>query len=67
MPARLERKRRRLRVEAQRQGRLAGAGHKAAVGAEQMEVSRLRAELGCVKMERDISGKATAYFALDHR
>ena len=28
-----------------------------------MEVSRLRAELARVKMERDIPEKATAYFA----
>ena len=34
-----------------------------AVSAEQMEISRLRAELARVKMERDILGKATAYFA----
>jgi transposase len=31
--------------------------------AGQMEISRLRAELARVKMERDILGKATAYFA----
>ena len=30
---------------------------------EQMEISRLRAELARVTMERDILGKATAYFA----
>ncbi|EPM64131.1 transposase IS3/IS911 [Pseudomonas syringae pv. actinidiae ICMP 19073] len=30
---------------------------------EQMEISRLRAELARVKMERDILEKATAYFA----
>ena len=33
------------------------------VSAEQMEISRLRAELARVKMERDILKKATAYFA----
>ena len=33
------------------------------MSAEQMEISRLRAELARVKMERDILGKATAYFA----
>jgi transposase len=33
------------------------------VSAEQMEISRLRAELARVKMERDILEKATAYFA----
>jgi hypothetical protein len=36
---------------------------KAAVTAEQMEISRLRSELARVTMERDILGKATAYFA----
>ena len=41
----------------------AGAAGKAQVTAEQMEISRLRAELARVTMERDILGKATAYFA----
>jgi transposase len=36
---------------------------KSPVTAEQMEISRLRAELARVTMERDILGKATAYFA----
>jgi transposase len=49
-------------VKADRQGRLQGADSKA-VSAEQMEISRLRAELARVKMERDILGNATAYFA----
>lgn len=48
-------------VKAELEGRLKGAGSK--VSAEQMEISRLRAELARVKMERDILGKATAYFA----
>jgi transposase len=42
---------------------LKGASSKPAVTAEQMENSRLRAELARVTMERDILGKATAYFA----
>ena len=50
-------------VKAKREGRLKGAGSSKAVSAEQMEISRLRAELARVKMERDILGKATAYFA----
>ena len=50
-------------VKAHRQGKLTGAHSKALVSAEQMEISRLRAELARVKMERDILGKATAYFA----
>jgi len=33
------------------------------VTAEQMEISRLRTELARGKMERDILGKAMAYFA----
>ena len=49
-------------VKAERAGKLNGADKKP-VSAEQMEISRLRAELARVKMERDILGKATAYFA----
>lgn len=49
-------------VRAHAQGRLAGVPGKP-VSAEQMELSRLRAELARVKMERDILKKATAYFA----
>ena len=50
-------------VKAQREGKLQGADSKVKVSAEQMEISRLRAELARVKMERDILGKAKAYFA----
>ena len=50
-------------VNAKREGRLKGAASSKAVSVEQMEISRLRAELSRVKMERDILGKATAYFA----
>jgi|SRR5664280_1127101 transposase len=50
-------------VKASREGRLKGADSASKVSAEQMEISRLRAELARVKMERDILGKATAYFA----
>ena len=49
-------------VEASRQGQLKGADSPP-VSAEQMEIARLRAELARIKMERDILGKATAYFA----
>ena len=49
-------------LKAQEQGRLSGQANKP-VSAEQMEISRLRAELARVKMERDILKKATAYFA----
>jgi len=53
-------------VKAARQGTLNGADGKA-VSAEQMESSRLRAELARVKMERDILEKAMAYFAKAQR
>jgi transposase len=49
-------------VKAKRQGKLSGVDGKV-VSADQMEISRLRAELARVKMERDILEKATAYFA----
>lgn len=49
-------------VKADKGGRLVGAGAKP-VSPEQMEIARLRAELARVRMERDILGKATAYFA----
>ena len=49
-------------VKAERDGRLGGADSRP-VSPEQMEIARLRAELARVKMERDILGKATAYFA----
>ncbi|MDY0331857.1 MAG: IS3 family transposase [Thiomonas sp.] len=44
-------------VKAARLGKLSGADSKV-VSAEQMEISRLRAELARVKMERDILGKS---------
>jgi len=50
-------------VKANREGKLQEVSGKAGVTAERMEISRLRAELARVKMERDILGKATAYFA----
>jgi transposase len=49
-------------VKADREGRLGGAGSRAE-SAEQMEIARLRAENARLRMERDILGKATAYFA----
>lgn len=49
-------------VKAEREGRLGGAGSRP-MSPQQMEIARLRAELARVKMERDILGKATAYFA----
>ena len=50
-------------VKARREGRLKGADSRSKVTAEQMEISRLRADLARVSMERDILGKAMANFA----
>jgi len=50
-------------VRAHKDGKLAGASTRSAPSAEQMEIRRLRAELARVTMERDILGKATAFFA----
>ena len=47
-----------------RAGRLKGVMGQSGVTAEQMEISRLRAELARVTMERDILGKATAFLPL---
>lgn len=50
-------------VKARRSGlELVGADTKP-ISAQEMEISRLKAELARVKMERDILEKATAYFA----
>ena len=51
-------------VKAEQEGKLGGAGTKP-VSPEQMELSRLRAEVARLKMERDILKKACAYFAKD--
>ena len=50
-------------IKAHRAGTLKEVSGKAGVTAEQMEISRLRAELARVTLERDILGKATAFFA----
>jgi transposase len=50
-------------VKANRAGKLKEVGGEAGKTPEQMEISRLRTELERVTMERDILGKATAYFA----
>jgi len=49
-------------LKQEKSGKLGGAG-KPAVSVEQMEIARLRAELARTKMELEILGKATAYFA----
>ena len=48
-------------VKAKREIRLKGASSGEAVSAEQMENSRLPAELARVTMDRDILRKATSY------
>jgi transposase len=50
-------------VKAHREGTLKGAESRSKVTAEQMEISRLRADLALVTIERDILGTAMAYFA----
>lgn len=50
-------------VKAHRTGKLKEVSGKTGVTTEQMEISRLRAELARVKMEGDILRKARAYFA----
>ena len=50
-------------VKAHGAGKLRDTSGRKQVTTEQMEISRLRAELARVKMERDILGKATAFFA----
>ena len=55
---------RRFRTGSGRIGQVScGARGTRRVTAEQMEIRRLRAELARVTMERDILGKATAFFA----
>lgn len=49
-------------VKAEARGLLKGTAARP-VSPEQMEISRLRAELARVKIERDFLMKATAYFA----
>ena len=54
-------------IKAHRAGSLKGASSRPLVTSEQMEIGRLRAELARVTMERDILGKATAFFAKSQR
>ena len=51
-------------VKAAKNGKLRAPGGKA-VTAEEMELSRVRAELARLKMENEILKKAAAYFAKD--
>ena len=50
-------------VKANRARKLKEVSSMSCVTPEQMKISRLRTELARVTMERDILGKATAYFA----
>ena len=54
-------------MKAEAAGRLTERSGVKAVSAEQMEISRLKAELARTRMERDILKKATAYFARESR
>lgn len=51
-------------VRLSERGQFGGAGERP-VRPEQMELTRLRAELARVKMERDTEKKAAVYFAQD--
>ena len=53
-------------VKAEASGRLRDVRGKA-LTTEQMEISRLKAELSQMRMERDILKKATLYFARESR
>lgn len=50
-------------VQDQKAGKLKPNGRGSKLTTEQVEIRQLRAELARIKMERDILGKATAYFA----
>jgi transposase len=50
-------------IKAHKAGKLTANGRGSKLTAEQIEIRQLRAELARVKMERDILGKAAAYFS----
>jgi transposase len=54
-------------VKAHKAGKLTANGRGSKLTAEQIEIRQLRAELARVKMERDILGKAAAYFSRGQR
>lgn len=54
-------------VKAHKAGKLTANGRGSKLTAAQIEIRQLRAELARVKMERDILGKAAAYFSRDQR
>jgi transposase len=54
-------------TQAYKTGKLKANGRGSKLTAEQIEIRQLRAELARVKMERDILGKAAAYFSRGQR
>ncbi len=50
-------------IKAHKAGKLTANGRGSKLTAEQIEIRQLRADLARIKMERDILGKAMAYFA----
>lgn len=54
-------------IKAHKSGKLVANGRGSKLTAEQIEIRQLRAELARVKMERDILGKAAAYFSRGQR
>jgi transposase len=54
-------------IKAHRSGKLVANGRGSKLTAEQVEIRQLRAENARLKMERDILGKAAAYFSRSQR
>ena len=50
-------------IKAHKSGKLTANGRGSKLTADQIEIRQLRADLARVRMERDILGKAMAYFA----
>jgi transposase len=50
-------------IKAHKSGKLVANGRGSKLTSEQIEIRQLRAELARVKMERDILGKAMAFFS----
>ena len=54
-------------IKAHKTGKLTANARGSKLTAEQVEIRQLRAELARIKMERDIPGKAAAYFSRGQR
>ena len=54
-------------IKAHKAGKLVANGRGSKLTAEQIEIRQLRAEVARLKMERDILGKAAAYFSRGQR